>query len=124
MGLPKAPDEEICQTIGLSLPKTFQNLIENHHEYSVQEFDDLFMHRAEQVMADRTVLFPSVQPTLHALKSFNIDLGIVSTKSRRRIVAILEREGLLDPFSFILGGGDVPIQKPDPAGIIFKSLLV
>ena len=45
-------------------------------------------------------------------------LGIVSTKYRRRIEGILERERLLDSFAVIVGGEDVSQHKPDPQSLL------
>ena len=67
---------------------------------------------------DLTVLFESVPATIAALRVLGFPLGIVSTKFRYRIEAILEREGLHDAFGVIVGGEDVAEHKPDPTGLL------
>jgi len=69
-------------------------------------------------MVDLTLLFPDVPDTVQELKRRDIALGIVSTKYRYRIEAILRRENLLDSFSVIVGGSDVSEQKPSPEGLL------
>ena len=67
MGLPTAHSEQIHRTIGMSLPATLAALTESGAHHRAAEFERLFMERAEQVMADRTVLFPTAGPTLRTL---------------------------------------------------------
>ena len=121
MGLPTASSERICQTIGMSLPATFETLAGEEQRHRAKEFERLFMERAEQVVVDLAVLFATVEPTLRALKSRGLRLGIVSTKTRRRIVSILQREGLEGFFDVIIGGEDVQVHKPDPTGLFLAA---
>ena len=116
--LPMAPGDAIRGTIGLSLAETFRRLVDARHWVCAEEFVRLFMQRADQVMADRTVLFATVPETLGELISQGLALGIVSTKYRYRISAILRREGLADSFDVIIGGEDVVNHKPDPGGLL------
>ena len=50
-----------------------------------------------------------------------MSLGIVSTKTRRRIVSILQREDLEGHFGVIIGGGEVSVHKPDPSGLLLAA---
>ena len=63
-------------------------------------------------------LFDSVAPVVEALLAGGVSLGIVSTKFRYRIEAVLEREGLGHAFAIIIGGEDVVAHKPDPMGLV------
>ncbi len=121
MGLPTAPPEQIYRTIGMNLPATLVALTEPGTHHRAEEFERLFMERAEQVMADRTVLFPTTGPILKTLEDQGLRLGIVSTKSRRRIVSVLQREGLERHFGVILGGGEVSVHKPNPSGLLLAA---
>lgn len=118
MGLPAASAEAAKQTIGLSLTEAFRELAGSQHIARADEFARLFVKRADEVMADLTVLFDAVPATIAALKVRDFSLGIVSTKFRYRIEAILEREGLRDAFGVIVGGEDVAEHKPDPTGLL------
>jgi phosphoglycolate phosphatase len=116
LDLPPVSDQQACQTVGLSLPDTLYQLTGQRAQSSA--FARLFIERAEEVMSDRTILFEVVPATIGWLKTQGIALGIVSTKYRRRIETILRRDGLLDPFSVIIGGEDVSRHKPDPESLL------
>ena len=121
MGLDRVAPEAACRTIGLSLYETFLTLGEHHEPQRCEEFHQLFVRRADEVMAKLTVLYESVPSTIEALLTQDLRLAIVSTKYRRRINAILEREELLDRFEVIIGGEDVKQHKPHPQGL-FEAL--
>jgi phosphoglycolate phosphatase len=118
LGFPAVSEESAKQTIGLSLVDGFQMLVGSQHVARSGEFARLFVKRADEVMADLTVLFESAPATVAALKARGFPLGIVSTKFRYRIEAILEREGLGNAFDVIVGGEDVAEHKPDPTGLL------
>jgi phosphoglycolate phosphatase len=117
MGLADPAPERICATIGLSLGETFTGLAGGSSPADIVRFRTLFLQRAEVVMVDRTQMFEAVGPVAAQLIGAGLRLGIVSTKFRYRIEQILGREGLLDAFSVIVGGEEVPQGKPDPAGL-------
>jgi phosphoglycolate phosphatase len=117
MGLPAVADADACRTIGLSLPETFRVLTGEPDPGRGETFARLFIERAEEVMAARTVLLPSTRETVAWLRRAGLRLGIVSTKYRRRIREVLGCEGLLEAFDVIVGGEDVSRPKPDPEGL-------
>ena len=117
LNLPTVSAEQACRTIGLSLPNTFLELAGPEHSAQSDEFVRLFIKRADEVMADMTVLFEAVPQTVRLLKERGHKLGIVSTKFRYRIETILTRECLSGSFDVIVGGEDVAKHKPDPAGL-------
>lgn len=117
MGLDLVPAEAACRTIGLSLSETFLTLAEHHHPSRCEEFHQLFVRRAEEVMAKLTVLYESVPATIEALRERGLQLAIVSTKYRRRINEVLEREALSHGFHLVIGGEDVAQHKPHPQGL-------
>ena len=121
MKLAKVSAEAACRTIGLSLHETFIALGEHHERERCDEFYGLFVQRAEEVMAKLTVLYESVPATVEVLNQRGLKLGIVSTKYRRRIHEVLERETLLHGFDVVIGGEDVRKHKPLPEGL-FEAL--
>lgn len=121
LGLPTATAEAIRRTIGLSLPETLKALAGPDKEHFSEAFEKLFVARADEVMAGSTHLFDFVPDTVRALSENGLNLGIVSSKYRRRIESVLEREGLLGKFGVIVGGEDVAAFKPDPSGLLFAA---
>jgi len=107
MGFDQVSAEAARRTIGLSLHETFLALAEHHPRQRCDEFHQLFVQRAEKVMSNLTVLYDSVPATIGTLRKSGFRLGIVSTKYRRRINEILEREALLHGFQVVIGGEDV-----------------
>ena len=118
MGLNHVSAEAACRTIGLSLSETFLTLGEHHEQHRCEEFHRLFVQRAEQVMAKLTTLYESVPATIESLLEQGLQLAIVSTKYRRRINEVLERESLLHGFHVVIGGEDVAQHKPHPQGLL------
>ena len=118
LGLPGASDEAIRKTIGLSLPNTLVALAGQEQAGHMDEFFRLFVERADDVMHDATQLFGFVPNVVEQLRDSGFSLGIVSSKFRRRIEAVLERDGLGGHFEVVVGGEDVKAFKPDPSGLL------
>lgn len=116
--LPSVTEEAIRRTVGLPLPETLVALVGREHADKRGEFTRLFIERADEVMADLTVVFGFVPAVMERLKRGGYSLGIVSTKYRYRIEAVLGREGLLHLFDAIVGGEDVSNHKPDPESLL------
>jgi phosphoglycolate phosphatase len=72
-------------------------------------------------MANLTELFTETSSVIKRLYNHGFKLGIVSTKFRYRIEAILSRENLLDNFEVIVGGEDISTLKPNPFGLLLAA---
>lgn len=118
LSLPTSSEDAIRHTIGMSLPRTLVALTSEGHADRAGEFQRLFMERADEVIHDATRLFEFVPSLLDSLSRHGITLGIVSTKFRRRIEAVLRRDNLTGRFEVIVGGEDVEALKPDPTGLL------
>ncbi len=118
LGLADAAPARICETIGLSMPAAFEYLTGDTAPERAARFSQHFISHADQVMADLTLLYPAVPQVVRTLHAAHIVQGIVSSKLRYRIVGIVEREGLADYFSIILGAEDMPHHKPHPDGLL------
>jgi phosphoglycolate phosphatase len=117
MGLNASDPDAIRATIGVSLADTYRRLTDDSDAARSAEFERIFAERGDQVMLQGIRLFDTVRPTVEALCAAGLSLGIVSTKYRRRIEAVLERDGLERAFAVVIGGDDVQAHKPDPAGL-------
>lgn len=117
LGLPAPPPARIAATIGLPLADAFRLLLPPGHHAAVPELVRRYRLRAEAVMTDITVVPAATRETLRRLGRRGLPLGIVSTKDRGAIEAILARAGLRQAFAVVVGGGDVAALKPDPAGL-------
>ena len=117
MGVPRASDAAIRQTIGLSLPNILTTLAGEGYAKDVDEFTRLFFQRADETMVALAEFYTGVPETVKALQQLDIQLAIVSQKRRHYIQGILARENLLETFAVIVGGGDAP-YKPCPEGLL------
>jgi len=66
-------------------------------------------------LLDRTALYPGVQETLQTLCRTGWRLGVVTNKPTVFTLPILEGLGVSKYFKAVVGGGDCPELKPDPA---------
>lgn len=117
MDLPQADHGAIRATIGLSLPATLARLTGLTDPVSANAFTTNFVRCADLRMVDLTSLFPDACHVVYELRKAGMRTGIVSTKYRYRIEAILARGGLTEAFDVIVGGEDVVRHKPDPEGL-------
>lgn len=115
MGLPQPPEGEICRTIGMTLERSFTALTGSADPVGQREFSRLFDEKAEEVMVDSAVLYPGARKLFGWLQDQGIAAGVVTNKSRERIAAILQREGIV-PAVLVSAGDAVP--KPAPDGIL------
>lgn len=121
MGYALPSTKKAKATIGLSLKHTFFSLVKSNSTIKANEFSRLFVERADQVMAEKTILFDGVIQLFNKMKKYDIRYAIVSTKYRYRIQDILKRNNLDKYPDIIIGGEDVANHKPAPDGI-FKVL--
>lgn len=66
-------------------------------------------------LLDHTVLYPGMKEVLERLHANGWKLGVVTNKPSHYIRPILEGLGVWTLFTGIVGGGDCPRLKPDPA---------
>jgi phosphoglycolate phosphatase len=118
MGLPAVTPRSASETVGLSLAETFCRLNGPASPEQCAEFSRHFIVRADQVMVDATALYDSARTVIPDLKQRGLAIGVLSTKYRRRITAVLERERMRSYFDVIIGGEDVANHKPHPEGAI------
>ena len=118
MGLEAQSEEAIRRTVGLSLRDTYRALTGDENPQAADSFAAFFREKADQVMAESAVLYPSVPPLLKALRAQGIRTGVVTTKFRYRILQILGKYGLTDSVDCIIGAEDVREGKPSPEGIL------
>lgn len=118
MGLPAASAGASAATIGMSLPEALRRLRGHATAEQCAEFARHFIARADHIMVDSVILYETARTVIPELKQRGLCLGVVSTKYRRRIAAVLEREHMTRYFDVVIGGEDVAKHKPDPEGAL------
>lgn len=78
---------------------------------------DDFRARYLMVPTPSSAVYPGVHETLNELLEMEISLAVCTNKPRRLAEKVLEETRLLDKFSFMSAGGDLPTQKPNPKNL-------
>jgi phosphoglycolate phosphatase len=69
-------------------------------------------------LLDQTTLYPGVAAALERFRQAGIPLMVVTNKPREFTDLILEGLGVAKGMSAVVGGGDCPALKPDPAPLL------
>ena len=118
LDLPQQDREAIALSIGTPVQRILPRWYPDLDMMGIEEYVRIYRARAEEVMAPLTTMLPGARETLQRLSEVGLPMAIVSQKLRPLIAAVLEREGLIDCFEFVLGGEDIPDYKPDPGGLL------
>jgi phosphoglycolate phosphatase len=110
--------ERVHRVIGLPREEMFRVLTGVEDPALKELFANQYSAHADVIMAEQTLLYDCVVPTLAALRQRGVKTAIISMKFRHRIEAILRRVHLMDAVDLILGWEDVTRQKPDPEGLL------
>jgi phosphoglycolate phosphatase len=118
MGIEEASVESIRKAVGMTLPNTYLFLTKDENKDKAKNFQEEFMIRADEVMAKSATFLPFAKEVVLKLKEDGIQLGIVTTKYRHRIISIFELMELPGFIQHIIGADNVKKEKPDPEGLI------
>jgi phosphoglycolate phosphatase len=88
----------------------FTDIDEELFQQVKKEFDHQY-----QLGIDRDYsLYPAVQETLAKLRSAGYLMAVVTNKPDQFVQPLLKSAGIADFFTYTLGGGCLPVKKPDP----------
>jgi phosphoglycolate phosphatase len=118
LGFEPPTPAQVRQTIGLTLPQSFVALTGRSDPVLEAEYARHYVSRADVVMVAGTRIYPGVPVMLAGLRARGVRLGIVSTKFRYRIQAMLDSAGLGQAVDVVVGAEDVTHHKPDPQGLL------
>ena len=76
----------------------------------------VFLEAYSACLLDKTRLYPGIAETLDALAGRT--LTVLTNKPGGLSRAILAGLGIANRFARVVGGGDGPASKPDPAGLL------
>lgn len=119
LGLPVKSDEECAATIGLTLGDSFRSMYPDMGadvaERCVKVYRDIFYESIEELTPE---LFAGVSDTLARLAAMDIEMSIASSRSSPSLLLFLERMGIANYFSYVLGSDNVARHKPDPEPVL------
>lgn len=118
-GLPPLPLEAITKMVGNGARQLLLRAMPDHAAEIETLVENNRAHYAAYPVV-YTTMYPGVPEALEALRAMGCKMAVTSNKTASMIPRILERLGILKYFDVTVGGGDVPILKPDP-GLLFLA---
>lgn len=123
-GMPQPGDDECAATIGLPLDESFVRLLGISRDEGLRCAS--IYHRLFEVNnnAGAVRMFPNVADTIRRMHDEGLTLAIASSRGHHSLTDFVNRFGLADCFSAIVGADDVKKAKPDPepVNIILNKL--
>lgn len=110
---PAKSQREIKQTIGLFMPEAISLLTGESDKNILSRLQEQYSVFADRYMTENTHLYGTAAPVLAELKRCACLTGIVSNKTRRRILETLHKEKIAQFIDIIIGSENS--QKPKPA---------
>jgi phosphoglycolate phosphatase len=120
ISLPTHSVEEIRSFVGDGVQKLINRSLGKAHMDKFQDAFTIFMEHYGKHCTDNTTLYPGVAATLPKLAPHYF-LGILTNKSLKFTVKILQTLGIDNYFRDVIGGDSLPTKKPDPAGIFLLA---
>ncbi len=114
-GMTTPSDDEITSLVGHPLDIMYEMLGIDRQD--VQSIVDVYKRHYRQISNQKTTLLPFAKESLEFSKQF-ATLGVVTTKTKRFSIELLEYMGILDYFSVIIGREDVQNPKPHAEPIL------
>jgi len=79
----------------------------------------LFLEFYAESASRRTLVYPGVLDTLAVLKQQSVRMALITNKPAQFTPHLLKTLGLLSFFDEIVCGDTLPVQKPDPAALLY-----
>jgi len=112
LGLPESDYATVRSTVGGSVPVTLGRLLgETRVEAALPHFRGYF----DRIMLEDVAVLPGAAELLPALKARGLQLAVFTNKFSDHSRATLDHLGLSQWLDGIIGTGDVPWRKPEPA---------
>lgn len=115
IGLPERPEAEIRGFVGEGARRLIEQAVAPRLDLYELAHAAWQEHYAMHLL-DHTVLYPGMASLLDRLDG---KLAVHTNKPGAFARQILDGLGLTGRFKVVLGGGDGPARKPDPAGALF-----
>lgn len=118
-GLPPLPMETISTMVGNGAKQLMLRAMPGFED----RIDELVANNRQQYathLVHYTYLYPGVKEGLAALRALGCKMAVTSNKTSCLIPRILETLDILQYFDVTVGGGDVPVLKPDP-GLLYLA---
>lgn len=118
-GLPPLSLDSITGMVGNGVRQLLLRAMPEHEAEIEALLENNRRHYAAHPVV-HTTMYPGVPEALKALKEMGCRMAVTSNKTSSLIPRILEGLGILHYFDVTVGGGDVPVLKPDP-GLLYLA---
>ena len=114
LGLPPLPQAQVVGYVGEGVRKLLAQAIPERPQDLERALAINQRHYLAHLL-DQTRLYPGVRPALDRLDQGGVRLLVVTNKPSLATGLILEGLGIAGLMAAVIGGGDCPALKPDPA---------
>ncbi len=116
LGLPPLPLEQVVTLVGEGAKVLVRRALADWDQEPTKEILDRYLSYYAEVCLDTTVPYPGIEGMLAELAP-DYRMAVLSNKSERLSIEILEGLDLAWRFKSVLGGDSLPTRKPNPAGL-------
>ncbi|MBU5336520.1 HAD family hydrolase [Intestinibacter bartlettii] len=121
MNLEKSSRQDIINTIGIPIGKSYTILTGDDSEEGIALFKKYQKEKSDEITVPNTVFIGHAKEVLQTLKNRGKKVGIVSSRWGQRINDIFENLNSRELIDFIIGTEHVENYKPNPEGL-FKMI--
>jgi len=115
--MPEPEEQEIIKLIGLPLKDTFIQALHLSDDKILDQAIAFYRDKYNDNI-DTVQLFPNVAKTLEFIYKQEVNITIASNKGKNGLMLLLNKLGIIQYFSLILGVQDVQNKKPAPDMIL------
>ncbi|WP_196593719.1 HAD family hydrolase [Pectinatus sottacetonis] len=108
----------IKKTIGLFMPEAITILTGEKDTKFVKKLQEEYSLYADEYMTENTYLYPETIPLLRKLKAAHYNLGIISNKTKHRILETLANENITSLIDIIIGTENAKQPKPSATPLL------
>jgi phosphoglycolate phosphatase len=117
LGLPALPQAQVVGYVGEGVRTLLSRAIPERPD-RLEEALDINRRHYRAHLLDRTVLYPGVAAALETFRQRGVRLMVATNKPREFTDLILDGLGIGPLMAAVVGGGDCPGLKPDPAPLL------
>jgi len=122
--LPPLPLNAVVRCIGRGVEDLMSTTLPERPKADMPETLATYRAHYRAHLLDKTLPYPGIPELLARLCDAGHRLAVVTNKGRAASRAILEGLGLLSFFGAVVGDGDAPALKPDPAPLRLAAQLL
>lgn len=116
--------DEVRGMVGQGARNLVERALPGLGEDALQLALDTFLKHNEQHLADLTLPYPGVVPTLKRLQTAGYTMVVVTNKNESLSRSLLEKLGLSEFFIKVYGADTLPARKPSPEPLLHVMALL